>query len=138
MQNMNDVNILDASAALAFLQREVGEAVVAEAFDTAPCWMSTANICEVMSKLCEKGVPADEARGAVDDLGVIARVFDAQTAFLAASIRIRTKAIGASLGDRACLAAAHQALDSHAVPVVYTAERAWAKLSWPFRITLLR
>lgn len=111
--------------------------MVESALDKGPCWMTTVNICEVLSKLCEKGMPPGEAQAAVEDLGVNAVDFDRELALLAASLRVRTKSIGASLGDRACLAlAARSANDS--VAEVYTAEQAWSKLKWPFKVVEIR
>jgi PIN domain nuclease of toxin-antitoxin system len=130
--------ILDASAVLAYLQEEPGQEVIEAALDEGPCWMTTVNTCEVLSKLCEKGMPLAEAQAALDDLGLVVKDFDAELAALAASLRIRTKPIGGSLGDRACLALAHQAAQAGAEPVVFTAEQAWPDLEWPFQVVLIR
>ena len=135
---MSKVSVLDASAVLAYLQQEKGQDHVEAALEAGPCWLSTVNLCEVLGKLCDKGMPAEEARAAVDDLGLAVMNFDAESAALAATLRARTKSIGASLGDRACLALAEQAAKSHVTPIVYTAEQAWAKLKWPFKVTVIR
>ncbi len=42
-----------------------------EALDRCPSWMTTVNYCEVLGKLCEKGMPAEQARVAVQDLGLV-------------------------------------------------------------------
>ena len=135
---MNKVNVLDASAVLAYLQQEKGQDGVEAALDAGPCWLVTVNLCEVLGKLCEKGMPPQEAQAAVDDLGLIIMNFDADLAALTAFLRVRTKPIGASLGDRACLALAEQAAHTEVAPVVYTAEPAWAKLKWPFKVVVIR
>ncbi len=135
---MSRINVLDASAVLAYLQQEKGQDRVEAALDAAPCWMTTVNTCEVLSKLCEKGMPPKEAEAAVDDLGLVVMDFDAQLARLAASLRVRTRAIGASLGDRACLALAQQVAHTQDTPVVQTAERAWTQLKWPFKVVVIR
>ena len=134
---MSSVSVLDASAVLAYLQQETGQDRVEAALDDGPCWMTTVNTCEVVGKLCEKGMPPKEAEAAVDDLGLIVVNFDADLARLAAFMRVRTKSIGASLGDRACLALAEQTAHTQS-PVVYTAEKVWTKLKWPFKIVLIR
>ena len=135
---MSKVSVLDASAVLAYLQEEEGQDIVEAALDEGPCWMTTVNTCEVLSKLCEKGMPLAEAQAALDDLGLVVKDFDADLAGLAASLRARTKPIGASLADRACLALAHQAAKTQLTPVVYTAEQSWPKLKCPFHVVLIR
>jgi PIN domain nuclease of toxin-antitoxin system len=135
---VSKVNILDASAILAYLQQEDGQDKVEAAFDLAPSWVSAVNYCEVVSKLCEKGMPSAEAHDVMDDLAMTVVDFDISSARLTADLRVRTKAIGASLGDRACLALAEHAMKSASSPIVYTAEIAWTKLKWPFQMVLIR
>lgn len=135
---MSKVGVLDASAVLAYLQEEEGQDRVEAALEEGPCRMTTVNTCEVLGKLCEKGMPPPEAQAALDDLGLIVVNFDAELALLAAILRPRTRAIGASLGDRACLALAEQTARIPGASIVYTAEQSWAKLKWPFRVVLIR
>jgi ribonuclease VapC len=135
---VSKVRILDASAVLAWLQEEKGEDRVEAALDEGPCRMSAVNLCEVLGKLCEKGMPPQEARAAVDDLGLTIIDFDPELAAIAAFMRVRTKSIGASLGDRACLALAEQSVHNHDAPLVFTADPAWARLKWPFKIVAVR
>ena len=129
---------MDASAALAYFQQEKGQDRVEAALDEGPCWMSAVNLCEVRGKLREKGMPSDDAQAAVDDLRMTVVGFDAESAMDTALLREFTKAIGASLGDRACLALAQQALRNQFTPIVITAEHAWTKLKWPFKIAVIR
>jgi len=132
------VSILDASAALARLQQERGQERVEAALDEGPCLMTTVNTCEVLGKLRERGMPIEDAQAVVDDLGLTVVDFDAELARLAAAMRVRTKPIGASLGDRACLALAERVSRGGAVADVLTAERAWARLKWPFKVVAIR
>jgi ribonuclease VapC len=137
---VSDVSVIDASAVLAYLQQEKGEAVVEAALDAGVSWITTVNYCEVLSKLGEKGMPIDEAAGAVDDIGMTLIDFDARLARQAAQLRKRTIPIGASLGDRACLALAHRSVEQpeSSRATVYTAEQNWSKLKWPFKIVQIR
>jgi ribonuclease VapC len=135
---VSSVNIIDASAILAYLQQEKGHDIVEAALDAYPSWVTTVNYCEVLGKLCEKGMPADEAQGAINDLGLIALDFDIELARQAAVMRVRTKPIGASLGDRACLALAQQTTETEITPIVYTAEQSWSKLKWTFKVVTIR
>lgn len=138
-------NVLDASAILAYLQREKGSDVIEAALDAGPTLVTTVNFAEVLGKLHEKGMPLDEARLAFDSLGTTLVAFDASLALLCAKLRPRTLSIGASLGDRACLALAQKlsqdapagAGAGHA-PMCYTAEHAWAKVHWPFKLVVIR
>jgi len=135
---VSNVTVLDASAVLAYLQEEKGQDRVEAALDAGACWLSAVNMCEVLGKLCEKGMPPRQAEATVSDLGLEVREFDSNLAALAGFLRVRTKPIGASLGDRACLALAQQAARSKVVTTVLTAEKAWPKLKWPFKVVVIR
>ncbi len=135
---MSKTNVLDASAVLAYLQEEKGQDRVEAALDAGLCWMTTVNLCEVLGKLCENGMPLDEAQASVNDLGLTLVDFGQELAAAAARLRVRTKHIGASLGDRACLALAEQAAGRQVSPTVYTTEQTWSKVKWPFRIMVIR
>lgn len=115
-----------------------GGDVVESALDAGPCLVTTVNTCEVLGKLREKGMPLAEARLALHDLGLTVVDFDFEQAALAAEMRVRTKPIGASLGDRACLALAQHRLKAGVNPTVHTAQHSWIKLKWPFKIALIR
>ena len=135
---MSRLNILDASAVLARFQEESGRELVDAALDSGPCCISAVNACEVLTKLCEKDMPLEVAEAALNKLELHILSFDTEAATLAASLRIRTKPIGASLGDRACLALAERIALTGDTPVVYTAERAWTKIKWPFKVVAIR
>jgi len=128
---MNEI-ILDASALLAVLHREPGsEKLTAELMSRAVC--STVNIAEVHSKLVKDGVPPDDAWRAT--LGLIheAVTFSMEHAKLAGSLTSKTRSLGLSLADRACLALAI-AMDRP----VYTTDRSWKNLQIGAKIRVLR
>lgn len=135
---MSKVSVLDASAVLVYLQQEKGYDRMEAALDAGACLLTTVNLCEVLGKLCDRGMPSQEAQAAISDLGLTIVNFDAELAALAAFLRVQTKPIGASLGDRACLALAEQVAHTDAAPIVYTAEHAWTKLKWPFKVVVVR
>ena len=110
--------VLDASAILALLNRELGQEKVAAVLPTAV--IGTVNLTEVISKLCERGVPPDAAMEAVQCLGVEIVSHSPGHALRAGELRPLTKAFGLSLGDRACLA-----LGRERRATVITAERHW-------------
>jgi PIN domain nuclease of toxin-antitoxin system len=124
-QGLNDVpGVLDASALLTLLQGEPGADAVADLLPDSI--MSAVNLSEVIAKLTERGMPADDARRALDELAIDIRPFDADDAHRAGALRGSTRDLGLSFGDRACLALAIS-LRLDAV----TADRAWAALSPP-------
>jgi PIN domain nuclease of toxin-antitoxin system len=101
--------VLDASALLAFLFNEHGAEIVEKELSQGAL-ITTVNFCEVLSKLEERGVPVNDAcehflsRGLLYALEIVD--FDIEQAKEAARLRTRTRSLGLSLGDRACLALA--------------------------------
>ncbi len=112
------VAVLDASAVLALLFGEMGADTVR--FRVRGGLISTVNLAEVLAKLVDKGVPAEEAARAVDMLGMEPVRLSVEQAQLSAALRSTTRSAGLSLGDRACLALARE----RGLPAV-TAERRW-------------
>lgn len=122
--------VLDSSAVLALLFNESGaERVQAVLPDALMC---AVNVSEVIAKLTEKGLPPEIARQAFEALGVEVIPYDAEQAFLAGTLRSCTRALGLSLGDRACLALAKM----RNLPVL-TADAVWQELAG-FDILLIR
>jgi ribonuclease VapC len=115
--------VMDASALLALFNDEPGADVVMKAFNQ-PCLLSAVNHTEVLTKLLDKGLsPADVATVMTSvDLKIV--TFDAAQSADAAWQRDVTRAIGLSLGDRACLALA-RAKNA----VVLTADRPWLQVA---------
>jgi len=122
--------VLDSSAVLALLFNEPGADAVESSLPGA--LLSTVNLAEVITKLSEKGLPADAARAAIEVLCVDIVDFDFDQACLTGEIRAITRAVGLSLGDRACLA-----LSRLRNAPALTTDRAWAKLD-SFDVIVLR
>lgn len=118
---VNDA-VLDSSAVLALLLAEPGADRVKTVLPGA--LLSTVNLAEVITKLCERGMPAGEARAAVEAIGVELVDFDVDLACAAGNLRLVTRSAGLSLGDRACLA-----LSRHRGLPAMTSDTAWAQLS---------
>ena len=123
--------VLDASAALAFLQRQPGREAVEEVLDAAA--ISTVNVAEVAARLAEGDFSGSEIRQTVESLGTEVVDFDSGLAYRAAELRRATKHAGLSLGDRACLATA-QRLGAG----VLTTDRSWAGLEVGVEIRVIR
>ena len=121
--------VLDASAVLALLFSETGADAVRPRVRGG--LISTVNLAEVLAKLVDKGVPADEAARAVDMLSMEPVPLSVEQAQLSAALRPTTRAVGLSLGDRACLALARE----RGLPAV-TAERRWPDVAKDAGVTV--
>lgn len=116
---MSEPAVLDASALLALMDGEPGQEAVLAVLPGAR--ISAVNLAEVVSKLAERGMPAEEAWAGALDLGIAVVPFDSEQAREVGRLRPLTRAHGLSLGDRACLALARSA----SVPALTTEAR------WP-------
>jgi PIN domain nuclease of toxin-antitoxin system len=123
--------VLDASALLALLNQEPGRQKVEEVIPGAA--ISAVNLSEVIAKLSEAGVPEEPLRTALDSAGLEVHSFDVESAYLAGSLRVRTRKLGLSFGDRACIALGHQL----GAPVL-TADRSWKELDAGVEVRVIR
>jgi ribonuclease VapC len=112
--------VLDSSALLALLWNEPGADRVATALPGA--LLSSVNLAEVLTKLCERGLSVSEGRELVESLGVVVVDFDMEQAEETAALRESTRSLGLSLGDRACLSLARRRNGP-----ALTADAAWLK-----------
>jgi PIN domain nuclease of toxin-antitoxin system len=128
---MPSSTVIDASAVLALLNDEPGADAVAARL--AGGILSTVNLAEVVSVLADNGVPDLEIRFAISALGLVSVAFDDEMAHFAGALRPKTKALGLSLGDRACLA-----LALHSSSSVLTADRSWRELRIGIEVELIR
>ena len=124
--------VLDASALLAVLNREPGaDRLTPQLLGMATS--STVNLAEVQSKLVDRGLSPDDAWEATLSPIREAMAFTAEQAKSTGSLIAQTRALGLSLGDRACLALA-LALNAP----VYTADKSWKNLKLGVRIHVIR
>lgn len=86
-----------------------------------------------MAKLVENGMPESSARSTLSELDLEVVPFDTDLALLAGALRPRTKPIGMSLGDRACIAFGMRL----SLPVL-TADRNWQALASEVQIQIIR
>jgi ribonuclease VapC len=124
--------VLDASALLAVLNGEPGaEKLTPQLLSDAVS--STVTLAEVQAKLVARGLdPRDAWEATVSPLRE-ARDFTAEQAKLAGSLVAQTRALGLSLGDRACLA-----LGILLKVPIYTADRSWKNLKLGVPIHVVR
>lgn len=123
--------VVDASALLALLNGEPGAERVAELLPAAA--IGAVNLSEVVAKLADAGVPEAQLRRALDGLGLDVHAFDSDQAWETGLLRLRTRALGLSLGDRACLA-----LGRALGRPVLRADRNWSKLRVGVEILTVR
>jgi ribonuclease VapC len=124
--------VLDASAMMALLNREPGaEKLTPQIMNSAVA--STVNLAEVHGKLVQRGFSPDDAWAAANGVIDEAVGFTAEHAKTAGDLVAQTRALGLSLGDRACLALG---IALHAP--VYTADRAWRNMKLGIRIHVIR
>ncbi|GMV44013.1 MAG: hypothetical protein AMXMBFR64_57290 [Myxococcales bacterium] len=123
--------VLDASALLALLHGEPGSQRVASAIPGAA--VCAVNLCEVVGKLADTGVPEAVIQSAISGLGLEVYPFDEELAYRAGLLRPVTRALGLSLGDRACLALA-QRLELPAI----TTDKQWSRVALEVEIVLAR
>jgi PIN domain nuclease of toxin-antitoxin system len=123
--------VWDASAVLAVLNREPGWEALLEGWATGS--ISAVSLAEVAAKLAERGMPEHEVRQVLDAIELKVYAFDAVDALRAGMLRPLTKALGLSLGDRACLA-----LGLRLESPVLTTDRVWKDLDLPLEIRLGR
>ncbi len=124
--------VLDASAMLVVLHDEPGsEKLTPEMLNNSVG--STVNLAEVHTKLVARGGDPEEAWE--DALSSIQEPipFNAEHARIAGSLVTQTRALGLSLGDRACLA-----LGLALKAPVYTTDRSWKDLKLGIRIHVIR
>lgn len=118
---MSERIVLDASALLCLLNAEPGCEAVAETLPFAV--IGAVNLSEVVAKLAEVGGSEERIGEAIRLLRLPVEAFDVEQAKIAGLLRVETRSLGLSLGDRACLALARRL-----VATAVTTDRAWAGL----------
>jgi PIN domain nuclease of toxin-antitoxin system len=113
--------VVDASAVLAFLQEEKGYEQLADIITNA--LISAVNVAEVFSKLSDLGMPQHEQEAVLALLALEVVTFEKQGALLVGTLRAKTKTLGLSLGDRACIS-----LGIERSATIYTTDKAWNKI----------
>lgn len=123
--------VVDASVLLAVIGGERDWEQAVKWLENAA--MSAVNLSEVAAKLSERGAPTEEVQGRLQQYRLRIIPFDRDLAFLAGDMRTKTRSLGLSLGDRACIATGIQL----SLPII-TAEREWKRLDIGASIELIR
>lgn len=98
---MSEAAVLDASALLCLPHGEAGSERVLQALPAAV--IGTADLAEVVSEPCERGLTAKEVEDVLGFLPLDVRPLTASQADGVGHLRPATRTLGPSLGDRACL-----------------------------------
>lgn len=122
-------HVLDASALLALFRGEVAPSNV----PIVGAAVSAVNWSEVVQKMVQHGGAIDGLHADVVAQGLVVLDFTPGRAEGAAVLWGPTRALGLSLGDRACLALAHEL----GLPAL-TADRAWRHLDVGVEVVLVR
>lgn len=132
---MVDVIVLDSSAVLAGLYGEPGAAAVLQALasDEVEVVVSSVNLCEVVTKLIQAGATAAQISTSTDQLHAHCIDFDSHQALAAGEMVAKTRRLGLSLGDRACLT-----LAISRGATAWTTDAVWKKLDIGVKVRLLR
>ena len=125
------MNVMDASALLAFLFKEQGHEAAGRLLDGS--LISAVNFSEVVGRFVRDGHDARTVEDRLCTLRMKIEPFGQQDATIAAELLPATLPLGLSLADRACLALALR----KKLPAV-TADRAWGSLDLAVPIKLIR
>ena len=128
---MSKVVVLDSSALLCVLNGEAGAERVAEALPSAV--IGAANLAEVVTKLRERGLSAEEVEEVLGGLQLDVRPFTPTQAYATGHLRPATRTLGLSLGDRACLA-----LAAELGVAALTADQAWSSADVGVTVEVIR
>ncbi|MYE14145.1 MAG: type II toxin-antitoxin system VapC family toxin [Gammaproteobacteria bacterium] len=123
--------VLDASALLAYLQEEPGRDAVAAVLPDS--FISAVNWAEVVGKTRSADVQTEDLLDVLARLGLTVEPFSRTQAETAGRLLERTRPLGLSLADRACLALAIDRADP-----AYTADRVWLQLRADVRVEAIR
>ncbi len=123
--------VLDASALIAYLKSEPGGPAIATILPKSV--ISSVNLTEVVTKMIDEGLSPGQVKEIFAETSVATVSFDEEQAFAAGELRASTRALGLSLGDRACLGLARLL----GVPAL-TADRKWSGLDIGVEVRLIR
>ena len=124
--------VLDASAVLAYPRREPGYERVREMLDVGAA-ISTVNLAEVYAKVVASGQQLEPVAVRLLAVGLSPERFTEEDAHTSAILYPKTRPLGLSLGDRACLALGLRL----GLPVL-TGDRAWARSGLGLDIRIIR
>jgi PIN domain nuclease of toxin-antitoxin system len=123
--------MLDASALLAFVNGEPGGDAVPVA--TGEAMMSAVNFAESISVMISQGMTESTVREQLASLALEVVDFDRSCAEATGFMIQKTRPLGLSLGDRACLAVARD----KQIPAL-TGDRSWSRVDLGVKVNFIR
>jgi len=123
--------VLDASALLALMNNEAGAQRVRDILGESV--IGAVNVSETFGKLVSAGMSLEDARTSIELLNLEVIPFDTELAYAAGALVSRTKTLGLSLGDGACLT-----LGVALNRTVVTADLLWRKLKLEVTVEVIR
>jgi PIN domain nuclease of toxin-antitoxin system len=124
-------HVVDSSVVLAYVLDEPGGTTLTEPHC---CFhLSMVNLAEVFTKVVERGGAVEDVQETMAKLPIRIRTFREVHAIDVAALRMATRHLGLSFGDRACLALGR----GLKLPVL-TADRKWHDLELGIDIRLIR
>jgi ribonuclease VapC len=123
--------VLDASALLAFLRREIGHEIVNAHLGQA-C-ISAVNYAEALARMSSVGIAPRDLRSQLDATGLQVTDFDVAQSIVVAEIREQMRGAGIGIADCCCLA-----LGLHLALPILTADRAWTTIGLGVTVQLIR
>lgn len=123
--------ILDASAVLVYLHGEPGWEIVDAALLNQACAVTAANHAEIIARSLDRGVASSSVVTMLDTLGYEVLDITAADGQRAGMLRMETRSMGLSLGDRLCFA-----LALRLGATVITADRPWLTLARPMGLDI--
>jgi len=130
-QRVTERVVLDASAVMCLIRNEPGANTVKSALPES-C-ISAVNLAEIVAKMNELGMDEALIAQVLDPLQMHVVPFDAALAHASGMLRSATRALGLSLGDRACLA-----LAARLGATAMTTDKAWSGLAGIASVALAR
>jgi len=125
--------LFDASAILAFLNKETGQEIVGTLFEHDNCLVTAVNLAEVLYKLRAKRFTEEETRQILTGLPLEIVPCTLADAWISSSFYPQAKDFGLSLGDRICLATGKRLKIE-----VVTADKRWKIIKAPPCLKLIR
>jgi PIN domain nuclease of toxin-antitoxin system len=122
--------VVDASAVMALMLGEIGADLVMRNIQAS--MMSAINVSECCARGVERGATADDVLAILRSYEIEIVPFDLSAALLTAELREPTRAFGASIGDRACLA-----LGRSRKRMIYTSDRRMAAAGESLHLDIL-
>lgn len=120
----NNRVLLDTSAIIALLKKEAGHKIVENVLAISA--VSSVNFSELVATLSGEGIQSNDIDQITQNIVPEMISFDRELAIIAGKLISKTKPLGLSLGDRACIATA-----LYCELPIYTSDKAWTKLDIP-------